>query len=75
MPWFSAIKIAKLLEYVNAKKAIKQHVDADYKKTFVELEKHVINKPKNTKPNTIYMNEAGLFQLSLKSTKLIAMGN
>jgi prophage antirepressor-like protein len=73
MPWFSAINIATIFEYVNKKKAIAKHVSAIDKKFFSELRQFVKNVPPNTQPHAIYINESGLFELSFKSDKKIAV--
>lgn len=62
--WFGGVDSAKALEYKNAPKAIRDHVDKDYKiqlseiNTDVKLDKH---------PHTVFINEGGLYDLIISS--------
>ena len=71
--WFKGKDIATFLEYADTKKAISMHVDADYKQTFGSLMTHVRggeSPPHHLMQNhTIYINEAGLYQLVFQSKK------
>lgn len=68
IPWYSAVDVGKILDYKqNIRRAIVTHVDAEFKKTFKDLEKFVFVKPKNAQPQAVYINEFGLYQLLFKS--------
>lgn len=67
IPWFSAIDVAKLLEYVRTDDAIRTKVDKLDKKQFKDLEKFMNNIPKNMQPHAIFINESGVYSLILSS--------
>jgi prophage antirepressor-like protein len=62
--WFSCKEILSSLEYKDIKDAMKVHIDKDNK---IQLKN--INHSINTKqhPNTIFINESGLYKLIFKS--------
>jgi anti-repressor protein len=70
-PWFSAIDIAKILEYSNTKLAIQRNVKQNQKSYFVYLKKYY-HKDFKIHPHSVFINEAGLNRLILKSKKPIA---
>ena len=74
--WFRAVAVATILKYTNQCKAILDHVDPEDKRKLSELVfKTKRNKsfPLQTDPlkgnegNTIYINESGLYSLTLRS--------
>ena len=69
--WFKGREVAASLGYVNAKKAVQEHVDEDDKKPYSELLKGGpdSNPPHNQQPHEIYINESGLYCLILRSHK------
>ena len=69
--WFKAREVAASLGYVNAKKAVQEHVDEDDKKAYSELMKGGPDSgpPHNQQPHEIYINESGLYSLVLRSHK------
>ena len=65
--WFKARPVVKILEYSNTKKAIIDHVDYDDK---IRLKSITTNKGNDSlpfHPDTIYINESGLYSLILRS--------
>jgi len=60
--WFVAKDIASCLGYVRERDAIKDHVDDEYKKN-VNLNSAVNHRAIRGNPNTILINEAGVYQL------------
>jgi len=72
IPWFSAINVASILEYVDTKRAIINNVDTNDKTTFANLKKYIKNIPKNSQPHAVYINESGLYSLVLSSNKPLA---
>ena len=74
--WVRAKTVDNILRYQNTIKTISEHVDPEYKKRLSELEpKSKWNEtfPLEKSPmernekNTIYMNESGLYSLTLRS--------
>lgn len=67
--WFKGKDIATILEYVNTKQAIKDHVDDDDKMNFSTLYTnyggHFKIPLENIDPQTIFINESGLYSLIL----------
>lgn len=65
--WFYAIQIAKILDYKLQNKAIRELVDEKYKCQLYEL----VDNPKeihpNAQPNSIYINESGLYDFLINS--------
>ena len=72
--WFHVRSIAKALEYVNFKQAIRINIPTKYKRRLDEIIRILINKDeyKNLKPQTLFINDTGLNILILRSNKLIA---
>lgn len=71
--WLSGPDIARLLGYTNLKRAIKTNVPDIHKKSFGELEKYLDIIPKNSQPETIYINESGFYSLIFSSGKDLAL--
>ena len=67
VPWFSASNVAKILLYHDTDDAIRRHVDDNDKNTFDKLATFMRNKPPYMKPNSIYINESGLYSLLVSS--------
>ena len=65
-PWFVGKDIAKLLKYTNTRKAIRDHVDAEDKR-IIDMNKGTIRSPIQGNPNTVIINESGLYSLIFKS--------
>ena len=66
--WFSAISIAKALEYSNTNQAILSNVNKEDKKSFSTLFQYVKTKlPDNIQSSSIFINESGLYSLILSS--------
>ena len=62
--WFNAKQICISLEYKQAKKAIKNNVDKDDK---IQLKNMNINFEIQQQPDSIYINESGLYSLLISS--------
>ncbi len=69
--WFKGREVAASLGYVNATKAVRDHIDEEDKKTYEELmEKGNESDPFHKQhPHEIYTNESGLYSLVLRSHK------
>lgn len=75
--WFKGKDITKLLDYNNGKQAILLHVNNDCKKTYKALKKYISFKgvynldplKVGFDPQTIFIDQTGLFSLVLKSKK------
>ena len=71
--YFKAKDVAKILEYRNTRDAINKHVDDEDKKTMIELGSRNSRLPYETRinedPQTIFINESGLYTLIIKSNK------
>ena len=72
-PWFMGKQIAKILGYKNTKDAIITHIESTHKKSF-RLIKQGSGKSTlhNIHPQTIFINESGLYDLVLGSKKSMA---
>ena len=77
-PYFKAREIAEYLEYTNSTKAIRDHVKDKYKIKLDDLLKHnggrnesflPLNKLDENEKKTIYITEAGVYSLILRSKK------
>ena len=71
--WFKGKDIANILGYKNTTKSLRDHIKSKNKKTISELVG--MSAPflaSNYQKNTIYINEAGLYQLIMKSKLEIA---
>ena len=71
VPWFKGRDVAACLGYVGAWKAVKDHVDEEDRKTYAEL---TTGRPSegslhNQQPHEVYINEAGLYSLAMRSKK------
>ena len=75
-PWFKAKNIAEILEYKHTIKAINNHVSANNKKSLGSFELNLRSAQTGTPAygdkQTIYINEAGLYQLIMKSKQKVA---
>lgn len=71
--WFKAKDIANILEYKDNKRAIQEHVRHNCRINWNELitqNNWSSNQlPSNWQPKTVFINEAGLYQLALNSKK------
>ena len=65
-PWFKGKDVAGFLGYSNTKQAIKDHVENDDKRLLCEVCSRVLT---TDQKNTIYINEAGVRRLVVKSQK------
>jgi prophage antirepressor-like protein len=66
-PWFRGREVGELLGYTNTKKAIIDHVRDKYKRKLEELRgNETLPLDYNTR-NTVFINEAGLYSLILRS--------
>lgn len=72
--WFKGNDVANLLGYVDCGGAMKKHIDDEFKITYEKLlTSGAISKPlSNNEKITIYINEYGLYELTLKSKLKIA---
>lgn len=69
VPWFSGVDIARYLEYARPNNAIRHHINEyDMKKLF-QLAKFANFIPSNAQPNMVYINEYGLYSLTMTSKK------
>ena len=68
-PWFSGADCARLLKYNDTDQAIRTHVNIDDKTSIDKLKQFMKYKIPYTKPNSIYINESGLYSLLLSSRK------
>ena len=70
LPWFKGKDVATSLEYTNPSKALRDHVDDEDKKTFRELLQGANEfTPSNQQPHEVYINEAGVYSLIMRSKK------
>lgn len=60
--WFSGINLGNILEYNNIRKALNKHIPSKYKKSYSEL-----SSDKKLHGQTIFISEAGLYRLVMKS--------
>lgn len=67
MLWFYAKQIAKILEYKDPRRAIAD-IDLFYKTTY-EYIKNYSKYKHNIQDHTVFINEAGLYELTMKSKK------
>ena len=63
VPWFSASNVAETLGYVRPNNPISSFVSDKNKTEFENLLEFIKNPPPYAKPNTIFMNESGLYEL------------
>jgi prophage antirepressor-like protein len=71
--WFNANDSAKLLNYNNQKRAIKMNIQPKNKKHLYEITNNYKLLYKNVQGHTLFINEKGLNELILKSTKKEAL--
>lgn len=68
--WFKSKEVALVLQYSDTKKAVCNNVEKDCRQTWKCLTSDKnISTPSNWQPKTIFINEAGLYQLMLRSRK------
>lgn len=65
--WFCGPDIARILGYSSSRKTIINNVDAFFKTTFANLHQYVDRNKIKLQPNTVFFNEAGLFQFIFAS--------
>lgn len=65
--YYKGIDVAKILEYINTKRALTRNVKPEYKKRYADI--GTFTTLKNMKPQTIFVTDRGLMQLIAKSTK------
>src|SRR6185295_16093449 len=70
--WFSAVNVARLLKYKDENHAITRNTEKEDRKLFIELEHNLEQKPPNSQPNEIYINETGFYGLVFSTTKKVA---
>lgn len=81
--WFKGNDVAEFLEYKNSRKALIDHVDCQWKQDWSTLQTNrytpvtsssdnVIT-PSNWQPHTVFISEAGLYALVLRSKKAEAI--
>ena len=72
--WFKMKDVLKILEYSSIKKAIyKLNIDKKFKLKYKYIKVYPLrDTPLNAQPNSIFINESGLYQLLSNSTKPIA---
>jgi very-short-patch-repair endonuclease len=69
-PWFKGKDVAILLGYANTNRAIMDHVDIDDKRQLCEVcSSALVVGAQRNKMKTIYINEAGVRRLVIKSQK------
>jgi len=68
-PWFNGKDIATILGYSNAKKAVMVHIDDEDKLTLKQLNQGGTQNgtPFNSQPNSVWINESGLYSLIFSS--------
>lgn len=71
MIWFSALNVAKILEYNRPNDAILR-LNKIYKTELKNLKQYFKKLPPNSQPHAIFINEFGLYDLILSSRKPIA---
>lgn len=71
MLWFYAKIIATILEYKNTNSAINKYVSKNNKTKYEEIKRYSKYKY-NIQDHAIFINEAGMYELTLKSSKSTA---
>lgn len=66
--WYKGKDIAKILEYTDTKGALSRHVSEKYKKSYADMGSG-IQAPSKIDPQTIFIDDCGLFQLVSRSKK------
>lgn len=67
--WYKAKDIATLFEFTNKKKAITRNVSNEYKKSYVELKGGSRLPRLKIDPQTLFIDDTGLFEMVAKSKK------
>ena len=65
--WFKFISISKILEYKSTKDVLRDHINKEHKIQLKNIKRLVKDKIKKTQPDTVYINENGLYTLLIKS--------
>ena len=66
--WFNANNLCEMLKYKDFRSALKQHVEKNNKTYFKNINHKFQNiKNKNAQPNSIYIDEIGMYSLLFKS--------
>jgi prophage antirepressor-like protein len=68
-PWFNAKDIAKLLEYQDTKQAIQINISSENKKQLQDITDVYQLLYKNAQGKSLFLNEKGINELLIKSTK------
>jgi prophage antirepressor-like protein len=63
--WFKFISISKILEYKSTKDVLRDHINKEHKIQLKNIKS--INKNNIKQPDTVYINENGLYTLLIKS--------
>lgn len=66
-PWFKAKEVARILEYIEPKKAIRDHVRAKHKIHYKNFKRGETPLLSNMHSQTVLINEPGLYSLVMKS--------
>ena len=72
-PWFNTLQICKILEYKDSNDTIRKLVNKKYIKKLKDIIDDYTIYP-NAQPNTLFINEFGLYSLLLRSNKKKASG-
>ena len=67
-----AKEIAPILDYADTKRAVQRHVDEQDSTSFADLIKGDKNSPLQIHPQTVFINESGLYSLTISSNKPFA---
>jgi len=65
--WFKFISISKILEYKSTKDVLRDHVNKEHKIQLKNIKRLVKDDIKIKQPDTVYINENGLYSLLIKS--------
>ena len=71
--WFSGSEISNILGYERTNDFTRGEIHEDNKKRFSELQKYLIEKPPNSQPHSIYINDNGLIDAIAKSKTIESM--
>lgn len=66
-PYFKACEIAKLLGYKNTRKAVRDHIESEDKFSYVKNKEEFSVPLLKLCPQTVFINESGLYSLILSS--------
>ena len=65
--WFNFQSISKILEYKSTKDVLRNRVNMNHKKQLKNIIRINKEKTKNEQPNSVYINENGLYLLLIRS--------